>query len=140
MKEETLYDILIGITVLAIIVVLTLIFTIKATESFTELYFEDHEEIPTILELNEWQSFEFTIHNLENEQTTYNYNVYIEYYNSRNKVGQTTKILDDSITLNHDEFFTEEVEYTLTEEYSSAKITVAANGQTIHFWLGEQWF
>ncbi len=45
-------------------------------ESFTELYFTDHLNLPTTISANTEQSFKFTIHNLENEDKGYSWEVY----------------------------------------------------------------
>jgi len=131
MKEDTLYNILIVITLIAIIAVLVLIFTTKTTESFTELYFENHENLPTTFQA---QEFTFTIHNLENTNTEYNYKTTIEYFTSIGKTVKTQTIQEDTITLAHNE--TQSIDITFTPEtYASAKVTTTVNDQEIHYWL-----
>ena len=52
MEEDQLYNILFVVTIIAIIVILGLTFTTSTTESFTELYFEDHANLPNNIQLN----------------------------------------------------------------------------------------
>ncbi len=47
-------------------------------ETFTELYFENHLTLPTNFNSKKAQSFAFTIHNLENRDMHYIYEVYIQ--------------------------------------------------------------
>jgi len=47
-------------------------------ETFTELYFEDHLFLPSKITLFKENNFKFTIHNLENKDIEYPYEVYIE--------------------------------------------------------------
>lgn len=129
MKEDTLYNILIAISIIGIIVILVLIFTTKTTESFTELYFEDHQNLPNEIELNQEYTFQFTIHNLENEATTYNYKVYLLIDD------QTQSIDSKSITLNNNETATITESFEISQDFNSAKIVVDTNDQEIHFWV-----
>ncbi|MBS3162939.1 DUF1616 domain-containing protein [Candidatus Woesearchaeota archaeon] len=133
MNEDKLYNILIAISIIGIIVVLVLIFTTKTTESFTELYFEDHQDLPSEYLLDEYE-FEFTIHNLENQALDYEYNVYIEYYDNE-KLKETSTIEKSNIILEHDSTVTIKQEFEITKEYDYAKVIVETNGQEIHFWL-----
>lgn len=137
MEEDTLYNILIGITVIAIIAVLILIFTTKTTESFTELYFEDHQNLPSDIKLNKAYPFQFSIHNLENQETTYNYTVYIEYYIGE-ELESTETLNSASITLNHDQTATISESFEISEDFEQAKVMVNTNDQEIHFWVGEE--
>ena len=47
-------------------------------ENLTELYFEDHDNLPKIIKRRENYTFTFTIHNLENRTAVYPYVVYLE--------------------------------------------------------------
>jgi len=133
MNEDKLYNILIAVSIIGIIVVLVLIFTTKTTESFTELYFEDHQNLPSEYLLDEYE-FEFTIHNLENQAMDYEYNIYIEFYD--NDVLKVTETIEkESILLEHDSTATIKQEFEITKEYDYAKVIVETNDQEIHFWL-----
>ena len=46
-------------------------------ETFTELYFENHLSLPKEVTLFKEYNFKFTIHNLENKDMEYPYEVYI---------------------------------------------------------------
>ena len=133
MDEDKLYNILIAISVIGIIVVLVLIFTTKTTESFTELYFENHQDLPSEYLLEDYE-FEFTIHNLENEDMDYPYDVYIVYYDNE-KIKETFTIDESSIVLKHNETKIITEEFSITEEHDYAKVIVSTNDQEIHFWL-----
>ena len=133
MDEDKLYNILIAISIIGIIVVLVLIFTTKTTEAFTELYFEDHQDLPSEYLLDQYE-FEFTIHNLENQAMDYEYNVYIEYYDNE-KLKETSTIEKSNIILEHDSTVTIKQEFEITKEYDYAKVIVETNDQEIHFWL-----
>ena len=75
MKENTIYNTLIVVCIIAILAVTILIFTTKKSESFTELYFENHQNLPKSIELGKNYEFYFTINNLENKPFNYNYQV-----------------------------------------------------------------
>ena len=47
-------------------------------ETFTELYFEDHLNLPKIITSHGNYNFTFTLHNLENRDMEYPYVVYLE--------------------------------------------------------------
>jgi len=134
MDDNKLYNILIIASIIAIISIL--IFTTKTTDSFTELYFEDHQDLPDKIQLNKEYLTKFSIHNLENEDTVYNYKTSIEHYKS-DKLISTITILEDSITLNHDQSATISFRFTIEESFDSAKIIVETNNQDIHFWVEE---
>ncbi len=137
MKEDILYNIVIGITLIAIIAVIILIFTTSTTESFTELYFEDHNDLPSNIQLNKEYSFQFSIHNLENQQTTYNYTIYIEYY-SNEKLQSRETINSDSIALEHDQRATISKSFEINEDFELARLIIETNDQEIHFWVEEE--
>lgn len=61
-------------------------------ETFTELYFEDHINLPKTIKKHEEYIFVFTIHNLEYKDMEYPYVVYLETTDKKiilneNKVG-----------------------------------------------------
>lgn len=47
-------------------------------ETFTELYFNDHQSLPSKMYVDKNYSFSFTINNLEYKDMTYSYEVYVE--------------------------------------------------------------
>ena len=134
MKEDTLYNILIAISVVAIIAILILIFTTKTDEPFTELYFEDHTSLPENVTLGQSYPFSFSIHNVEQDVTRYEYSVYIV-----KEDGTTTIVDSSSLTLNNGETATVEESFHLEESFTSAEVVVELNtGEEIHFWITEQ--
>ena len=100
-------------------------------ETLTELYFEDHNNLPKKIEPGEEQSFKFTIHNLEYQDTTYKYEI---------------KAIDDkenitlssgSATLSHNEYKTIDGSYMLASASGRTKIQVLLVGrnQSIDYWM-----
>lgn len=69
-------------------------------ETFTELYFENHNQLPNTISQGQTYTYSFTIHNLENKDMEYHYAI----YGQRN--GQ--KVFEDFYTINikKDEFKT----------------------------------
>ncbi len=131
MKENTIYNILIIACIIAIVAVTILIFTTKKSESFTELYFENHQNLPKNIELNKNNEFYFTINNLENTQFTYNYQITLD-------LDGTTKILkQEQITLNHNQKQPIYHQFKIQNSFKQGKITITLlnKKQSIHFWL-----
>ncbi len=60
-----------------IMTALNLATTVKP-EPFTELYFEDHAQLPSKVTSKKEYAFTFTIHNLEDQDVTYPYEVYLD--------------------------------------------------------------
>ncbi|MFH1971877.1 MAG: DUF1616 domain-containing protein [archaeon] len=137
MEDDKVYNALMVISAIAIIIILTLIFTTKTTEEFTELYFEDHQNLPNQIQLEKEYTFQFSIHNLENEQTSYNYKISIDYYKSE-KLQKTETLFQDSISLEHNQTATIPYTLILEDSFESAKIIVETNNQEIHFWVEEE--
>jgi hypothetical protein len=100
-------------------------------EPLTELYFEDHTNLPQTIELGEKQSFRFTIHNLEYTPTTYTYEI-----SSIDDVSNIT-FATGSTTLAHDAFATTAVQYIESTTSGRVKIQVSLVGrdQSIHYWM-----
>lgn len=131
MKENTIYNILIVVCIIAILAVTILIFTTKKSESFTELYFENHQNLPKVITLNQNYDFYFTIHNLENKLTTYNYQITLD-------LDGTTKTLkQEQVSLNHDQSKLISQSFKIDQSFTQGKITVILlnKKQSIHFWL-----
>jgi len=104
-------------------------------ETFTELYFENHLQLPTTPTLYKTVNFAFTVHNLEYKDTTYQYEVYIE-CQQKGCNGEKQMIDKGNITLKQDEYKTISETYTLT--LPTRKIQVITNlinkNQRIFFW------
>lgn len=52
--------------------------TVRNPETLTELYFENHTQLPNFVELDRDYSYAFTIHNLEGKDLRYPYKIYID--------------------------------------------------------------
>lgn len=103
----------------------------KQPETFTELYFTDHLNLPKEIELEVPYFFEFTTHNLEYEDFTYVYEVTMN-------GGENTVVFDKGqFTLKHDEERTIPVTFHISQLTGRTKITVnlVNKNQPIHFWL-----
>lgn len=79
--DEPVYTILIIMLLVgAAIIITTAFLTRQAPEPYTELYYNDHIELPEYVNLDTGYDYSFSIHNLENTDKTYNYTVTTEYY------------------------------------------------------------
>ena len=76
MEDDSIYNaIIIALIAGIIIVALTLIFARPPEESFTELYINNHKNLPKYVENNKDYQFSFTLANHENKDVIYNYSV-----------------------------------------------------------------
>ncbi|MCL5439037.1 MAG: DUF1616 domain-containing protein [Patescibacteria group bacterium] len=99
-------------------------------ETFTELYFEDHTQLPKTIKKGEGYSFVFTAHNVEYQDMKYSYIVYLQRDNQK-------------ITLDEGEFSLKNNEYKSVKENFGplknlrAKILVELvnKNQQIDFWM-----
>lgn len=100
-------------------------------ETFTELYFEDHSNLPSTASASGTINFSFTVHNLENKKFDYPYEVYLEWDHSK------TIIDKNHLTLNPDEYKTTKISYTPVKEITTAKVVInlISKEQQIYFWL-----
>jgi len=80
-EDESLYNAMIwALSIGIIIVIATLFLTKPPEESFTELYFNNHQNLPEYVELGKQYNYSFTISNLENKDTQYNYTLTADLY------------------------------------------------------------
>mgnify|MGYP000536497827 CR=1 FL=1 len=103
-------------------------------ETFTELYFEDHLSLPNKVTLFKENNFKFTIHNLENKDMEYPYEVYID-------VNREKQMIDkSSVLIKNNEYKTISEAFTITIPIQRAKVVVnlISKNQQIHFWMGEE--
>ena len=70
--------------------------TTKIPETFTELYFEDHLSLPKEITLFKENNFKFTIHNLENKDMLYPYEVYIEVNAERQSIAKSSILIKNN--------------------------------------------
>lgn len=102
-------------------------------EPFTELYFEDHLNLPKTLEATEEANFKFTVHNLEYKPMDYEYSVEAIASDSSRLIKQ------GSFKLLHDEYATFEETVSTAEAKQRTKININLDNidQSIHFWVNE---
>jgi hypothetical protein len=107
--------------------------TTKIPETFTELYFEDHLALPKEIALFKENNFKFTIHNLENKDMLYAYEVYIEVNGERQPIDKS------SVLIKNNEYETIPQTFIITTPLQRAKIVINLidKNQEIHFWMGE---
>ena len=103
-------------------------------ETFTELYFEDHLSLPNKVTLFKENNFKFTIHNLENKDMEYPYEVYIDVN------GEKQMIDKSSVLIKNNEYKTITEDFTITVPMQRVKVVVnlMSKNQPIHFWIGEE--
>lgn len=98
---------------------------------FSELYFENHMNLPQTSKQNEQLPFRFTLHNLENKTIEYKYQITAETTSS----GKL--LLDEGfIQLVHDDLETIDANPMVTSVSGRTKIEVNLpdQQQNIHFW------
>jgi hypothetical protein len=104
--------------------------TIKP-EVFTELYFENHLNLPSIIKPNQPYYFEFTIHNLENQEMTYPYEVYLQAGNVKLPIDQKT------VTIKNNQYKTIRVGFSVDAPIVKSEIAINLinKNQQINFWI-----
>jgi len=109
-------------------------------EKFTELYFEDHLFLPSKVTLFKENNFKFTIHNLENKDMEYLYEVYVEIGGEKLMIDKSSVLLK----INEYKTITENFKITIPiiELFQLQRVKVIVNllskNQQIHFWMGEE--
>jgi len=103
-------------------------------ETFTELYFENHLSLPNKVTLFKKNNFKFTIHNLENKDMKYPYEVYID-INGEKKI-----IYINSVFIKNNEYKTITADFIITIPIQRAEIVVNLinKKQQINFWIEEK--
>ncbi len=96
-------------------------------EPLTELYLENHTELPKNVFLNKTYSFSFTTHNLEYQDVEYNYAV--NAYDINNSL--LFSIENGSFTLANNESKTININYKFLQGFDRAKIEVVINKNLI---------
>jgi len=109
---------------------LALATTVKP-ETFTELYFENHLQLPSTVSSNQTITFTFTVHNLEYKTYTYPYEVTLD------QNGTKTSIDKGTFTLPQNGYKKVTETYTLTQPITRAKVDVnlTNKNQDIFFWI-----
>ncbi len=102
-------------------------------ETFTELYFENHTSLPSKIINKKNNAFKFTIHNLENKNMLYPYEVYTDTNGDKKTIQQST------IFIKNNGFKTIDENFTIVDSSASARIKVIINlineNQHIDFWI-----
>jgi hypothetical protein len=102
-------------------------------ETFTELYFEDHSSLPKIVTRHQEYSFVFTVHNVENKEVEYPYEVYIQ------RDDQKIILDQGDLTLKDNEY------KSINENFGPLKnlnlkivVELINKNQNISFWMTKQ--
>ena len=108
--------------------------TTKKPETFTELYFEDHLSLPKKVTLFKENNFKFTIHNLENKDMVYIYEVYIDLNREKQMIDK------NSVIIKNNEYKTISEDFAITVPTQRVKVVINLIGknQQIHFWMEEE--
>lgn len=104
-------------------------------ERFTELYFEDHLNLPKQVEFNTSYPVSFTIHNLEGRQMTYDVQIELEGETSE---SPQVNLLTQTVDVSADESKTVTIELrvpALFSEHAKMIVNLTNLDQTIHFWM-----
>jgi len=98
----------------------------RGIEPLTELYFENHTELPKYLFLNKDYNFSFTVHNLEYTGMKYEYII-----NIINESGKTTFELDKKkLYLSNNESKTISENFNINKSFGRSKIDIQLNKLT----------
>jgi len=105
---------------------------IPRQERFTELYFNDHTNLPKYISRGEKISFSFVIHNLEEKRIWYPYVVYF-----KSQDGRTYEIEEKSVFLEDGESKTikESCTSILADNSGGIFVELKDSQQEIHFLL-----
>jgi hypothetical protein len=102
-------------------------------EAFTELYFEDHSNLPKTIEKYKEYSFSFTIHNLEHKEVEYLYIVYLQ------RDSEKTILDSGRLNLQNDEYKSQQVDFGPLENLRAQIVVEITNkNQQIDFWMEKQ--
>jgi hypothetical protein len=110
---------------------------IPQEEHFTELFFNDHQHLPSTITLGKTEKFAFTIHNEEGKDMEYNYVVNFE----TTAATATERIASSdakSVSLLSGEYSTIEVTYVLKDtgiQEGAITVTLVGRKEQIRFLL-----
>ena len=102
-------------------------------EKFTELYFENHQNLPSRVEAGEKYTFAFSVHSEEQVPMTYPYRIYIQTDKKRIPVQTGT------FSLVQDQKKTFQEKFLAPSYNKSAEVVVELvnKNQSIDFWINE---
>lgn len=102
-------------------------------ETFTELYFSEHQKLPQNIVPYQPIPVEFTIHNLENKDLDYVYEVFIQVN------GKKQPLITRSVFIKNNSYVN--IKEIISANYPSERFKVGANlinkNQAIDFWVQE---
>lgn len=106
---------------------------IPKPETFTELYFEDHENLPIEVLPQQSYVFSFTIHNVEYRNMTYPYQTYLLTNNKK------TLLQEGNVSLGQNQRKTIQVQISSESAFPKSQIIVdlPKKKQSIDFWVNE---
>lgn len=144
-KKNVLTRIYVTIASLLLLVIVILLFwktsigtsIVQATavkpETFTELYFSNHTNLPSKIDTGKIYSFAFTVHNVEAKQMDYKYIVFMQSKNSKELID--TK----SIELQNNQTTTISESFELASPVTQAEIVVRLinKDQQIDFYVNK---
>jgi hypothetical protein len=101
-------------------------------ETFTELYFANHLNLPKQLIIGNNVTFSFVIHNLEGQDMAYPYNIYIKDELNTYPIEQST------VVVKKDEYRNVDISYSPTINLAKGMVVVELTDlhQELHFLLG----
>jgi hypothetical protein len=102
-------------------------------ETFTELYFENHLNLPSKVEAGQTYTFSYTVHNVEYKNMMYPYSVYIQ--TSKSKIP----VIKGSFNLPQDGKKTLQVSFIAPNVTGRSEVVVdlVNLNQAIDFWITE---
>lgn len=108
--------------------------TTREPQTLTELYFDNHLSLPDRITLFKENNIKFTIHNLENKDMEYPYEVYID------TNGEKQVINTDSVHIEDNGYKTISVDFTITIPIPRSKVVVNLidKNEQIYFWIEEE--
>ena len=114
----------IALILIALIMVISLplmVYHFSPKESFTELYFNNPEKLPRIININETNNFSFTIISNENELKKYNYSIESQLISEKNEI---TLAPGENITI---------ARSIVAKEIGEGNVTIMLGDREIHF-------
>ena len=130
-KDKLLYQVILAFCI--VVMLNLLIYTaFSSTEAtFTELYFENPQDLPSEIELGQNYEFSFSIVNNLETSNTYDYDVYIEFDD-----GDIVYLGSSSITLEDSSKAIIKESFTISQDFDSAKVIIDLDsGEAIYFWI-----
>ena len=108
--------------------------TTREPQTFTELYFENHLSLPDRITLFKENNFKFTIHNLENKDMEYPYEVYIDTNGEKQVISTGSALIEDN------GYKTISVDFTITISIPGSRVVVNLidKNEQISFWIEEE--